>query len=387
MKKLISLLVVLASVPIGFCAEGAGDQPRSTFRTAAVTRGPIEASIRATGTLEPEEVVDVGAQVAGQILKFGQNIDYGTQVDEGTVLAQIDPSIYQAQVEQARASLKRAEAELHAASALLQQAERDLERAKRLAEKAIGPAELAACQAKYEVAKANVAVSQAAVLQSEAALKLAEINLSYCTIRSPIKGVIIDRRVNVGQTVVASLTAPSLFLIAKDLKRLQVWASVNEVHIGQIKKGQAARFTTQAFPKQVFRGEVTQIRLNATMTKNVVTYTVVIAVDNADGKLLPYLTADVQFLVARRQNALLVPSAALRWRPQLAQVAPEHRKAYERALLDARDHGEPERDFVWVEEKGFVRPIAVRTGLTDGTKTEIVDGDLEEGKEVVTGVR
>jgi HlyD family secretion protein len=396
MNKLIGLFTLLALAPLGFGGEGASAKPGGVFQLAGVQRGPIEATFRATGTIEPEEVVDVGAQVAGQIQKFGQaphdatkTVDFGTHVEEGTVLAQIDPSLYEADVEQARAGLKRAMAELQVASAEYQRAERDWARARQLGEKAISATDLMAYQSKYDIAKAKVEVAKAGVLQSEAVLRRSQINLGYCTIRSPIKGVIIDRRVNVGQTVLSSLSAPSLFLIAKDLKRLQVWASVHEADIGQINKCQAVRFTVDAFPKKVFRGEVAQIRLNAAMTKNIVRYTVAITTDNPDGKLLPYMTADVQFEVARRQNALLVPSAALRWRPQLGQVAPSHRLAFARA--QRRPKGEPadqdraESAVVWVEEKGFVRPVEVHTGLTDGTRTEIVDG-LEDGALVVIGV-
>src|SRR5262249_33498403 len=151
--------------------------------------------------------------------------------------------------------------------------------------------------------------------------------LSYCTIRSPTKGVVIDRRVNVGQAVTAALNAPSLFLIAKDLKKLEIWASVGEADVVQVRKGQPAQFRIDAFPKSQFRGHVSQIRLNATVAQNVVTYTVVVAVDNADGNLLPYLTADVRIETGRHEKVLLVPNAALRWRPQLAQVVPQERAA------------------------------------------------------------
>ena len=163
--------------------------------------------------------------------------------------------------------------------------------------------------------KAAIVQAQGTVSQAEATLKRALQNLSYCTIISPVKGVIIDRRVNIGQTVVASLNAPSLFLLAKDLKRLQVWVSVNEADIGHIKPGQAVTFTVDAFPGEVFSGEVGKVRLNATMTQNVVTYTVEIITDNSNGKLLPYLTANVTFIVGERKNVLLVPNAALRWTP------------------------------------------------------------------------
>src|SRR5204863_6291083 len=179
-----------------------------------------------------------------------------------------------------------------------------------------GDAAIAQAQAGLKDATAAAAKARGVVGDAEANLKKALINLGYCTIQSPVKGVIVDRRVNVGQTVVASLNAPSLFLIAKDLTRLQIWTSVNEADIGQIHPGQPVTFTVDAHPNQTFHGTVSQIRLNATMTQNVVTYTVVVDTDNANGKLLPYLTANVQFEVNSRPNVLEVPNAALRWRPR-----------------------------------------------------------------------
>ena len=179
--------------------------------------------------------------------------------------------------------------------------------------------------------KAAIVQAKGTVAQAEATLKRALQNLNYCTIKSPVKGVIIDRRVNIGQTVVSSLNAPSLFLLAKDLNRLQVWVSVNEADIGRIKPGQPVTFTVDAQPGDVFPGKVGKIRLNATMTQNVVTYTVEVDTDNSGGKLLPYLTANVTFIVGERKNVLLVPNAALRWTPQLEQVVAEFRGSPKKA--------------------------------------------------------
>ncbi len=347
MKRLLKygvpLLVVLAV--LAFSASALlkrGDKGSASFRTVPVKRGDLVATISATGTVEPEEVVDVGAQVAGRIVAFGKDVsgktvDYGSQVEDGTVLAQIDDALYaadvsqsKAQVEQAKASVMRAEADLGQMQAKLVQAERDLNRAKKLGPgDALSQADYDAAVSAYDVAKANVAVGKAAIVQAneavaqaQANLKRTQRNLDYCTIKSPVKGVIIDRRVNIGQTVVASLNAPSLFLIAKDLKRMQVWIAVNEADIGNIHPGQAVTFTVDAFPGQVFQGEVGKVRLNATMTQNVVTYTVEVITDNSDGKLLPYLTANAKFMVSTRANVLMVPNAALRWVPQAEQVVP-----------------------------------------------------------------
>ena len=300
-------------------------------------RGDLQATISATGTVEPEEVVDVGAQVAGRIVTFGKDkngeeVDYGSVVEAGMVLARIDDALYaadaasaKAQLAQAKAAVQKAQADLGQMQAKLLQTENDWARAQKLGPSdALSQTDFDAARAAYEVAKANLAVGKAAIVQAqgtvaqaEATLKRALQNLSYCTIVSPVKGVIIDRRVNIGQTVVASLNAPSLFLLAKDLKRIQVWVSVNEADIGRIKPGQPVTFTVDAYPGEVFSGEVGKVRLNATMTQNVVTYTVEIITDNSSGKLLPYLTANVTFIVGERKNVLLVPNAALRWTPQV----------------------------------------------------------------------
>jgi HlyD family secretion protein len=437
MLRRLALLVVIAAGLAGGAWSAwrwyASASQEPFFRTDRALRGNLVATITATGTIEPEEVIDVGAQVAGQILAFGpdpidpkRTIDYGSQVEQGTVLARIDDSLYSPEVDIARADLglcvadvRRAESELVQMRAKLYQSERDWERAKKLSPtNSISQTDYDTMQNTWETAKAAVPAGEAAVEKARRAvdkargvLVKAEKNLGYCTIKSPVKGVIVDRRVNVGQTVVSSLNAPSLFLIAKDLRRLQVWVSVNEADIGNIYPGQCANFTVDAYPADVFRGIVGQVRLNATMTQNVVTYTVVVNVDNEDGKLqayptggnpkgtrnprgesaggklLPYLTANVQFKVDERSDALLVPNAALRYRPRAELVAPEHRAAYEQGLRrKLAEDGTPEtpardrhlRATVWVADGDYVRPIKVRIGLSDGLMTEVVDAPKDE---------
>lgn len=207
----------------------------------------------------------------------------------------------------------------------------------------------------------------------------------------------MDRRVNIGQTVVASLNAPSLFLIAKDLKRMQVWASVNEADIGNIHPGQPVRFTVDAYPGRTFRGAVDKVRLNATMTQNVVTYTVEINTDNSDGKLLPYLTANVAFEVTKQEDVLLVPNAALRWLPMPQQVVPDARQEFASASRRKPVATQPAavgaapsaagrtQGQVWIQDGGFVRPVVVKVGLSDGSMTEVQGDHLSEGTEVVVG--
>src|SRR5262245_39852362 len=407
MKKLIILLVLAVLAGGGaFWYWRSTAKPATTFRTAAVERGDLLTTINATGTVEPEEVVDVGAQVAGQIKNFGRDprdssraIDYGSPVEEGTVLAQIDDALYLSQVNQAKANLQRAEADMQQFRAKVAQTERDWNRSRALLpSSATTQEENDAARAAYETARSSLGIGDAAVAQAKAALQQAETNLGYCTIKSPVKGVIVDRRVNRGQTVVSSLNSPSLFLIAKDLKRLQVWASVNEADVGHIHSGQAVTFTVDAFPGEVFQGVVApdQPRLNASMTQNVVTYTVVVSTDNSSGKLLPYLTANLQFEVSRRKNALLVPNPALRWQPAAQQVAEDARADYLTSLRRQNDlpaespSAQAEKDHadrgtVWVADNGFVRPIHVRIGLSDGVNTEVLDDALKEGDLVVTG--
>jgi HlyD family secretion protein len=409
---MMSGAALVALLLLGYLACSKPDP--AVFRTVPVKRGDLLASISATGTVEPEEVIDIGAQVGGRIVTFGKDkqgkaIDYGSVVEPKMVLARIDDALYAADVESAKAtlgvsqaSLQRSEADLGQLKAKLFQAERDWGRAKKLGPSdALSQADYDAAQSAYETAKANVAVGQAAIAQakktvdqSKAALQRAQQNLSYCTIISPVKGVIVDRRVNIGQTVVASLNAPSLFLIAKDLTRIQVWVSVNEADIGLIHPGQPATFTVDAFPGQVFEGTVGKVRLNATMTQNVVTYTVEVTTDNPDGKLLPYLTANVKFVVGESKNVLMVPNAALRWEPKPDQIIkeageqPRKAKKAELAVAEkpaAKEKGKQPRGVVWVPEGSLVRPVRVRLGLSDGAQTEVQNPDLKEDTPIVVG--
>ncbi len=439
---IVAACLIIAAAAVGAWFASNKNQPVA-FRTAAITRNQLLISIDASGTLQPEEVIDVGAQVAGQILEFGTDadgkvIDYGSTVEKGAVLARIDESLFRADIEQSQAQLQAAEAGVNYAIANLEQlkakyaqATRDWERAKRL-----GPSE-ALAQASYdnyrsafEMAKANVSVGEAAILQAKAQLAQAntnkwraERNLGYCTITAPVSGVIIDRRVNIGQTVVSSFNAPSLFLIARDLSKMQLWVAVNEADIASIYPEQPVTFTVDALPGQVFHGKVAKLRLNASMSQNVVTYTVEITTDNSHGKLLPYLTANVKFQIDRRDDVLLVPNAALRWTPTIKQVAPQFRYMAENG--GERSNGSPpippssypgpaagssssapepdvanpvgstsDVDSIWGD--GFVyiphgpqhvRPVPVKIGITDGLFTELEGEAIQDGLQVVTGIQ
>jgi HlyD family secretion protein len=398
----VVVLVGVAGAGTAWYIRERGDQPTS-FRTVSVERGDLMATISSTAVIEPEEVVDVGAQVAGMVKAFGRDprdknkaVDYGTPVDEGTVLAQIDDAVYSTQMHQAQASLENAQALLLQSKTKQELSKKNWDRMQNLKQKNVATqADYDTAFADFETSRPAVAASEAAVAQAKANLELAQINLAYTTIKSPVKGVIVDRRVNVGQTVVASLNAPSLFLIAKDLKRLQLWASVNEADIGQIHPDQPVRFTVDAYPHKRFQGVVSQIRLNANMTQNVVTYTVVVTTDNTSGQLLPYMTANVQFEIAHRENTLLVPTSALRWRPQPAQIVADAREAHSNSTQrDGSGSGQPskkggkakrEQPVLWIDDNGFARPIDVQTGLSDGTKMEITSGDVNESTQVIIG--
>jgi HlyD family secretion protein len=441
MKTVIALVIVFVVVGGGaviYTTQIAGDTP-SNFRTVQVKRADLQATINATGTVEPEDVVDVGVQVAGRILYFGpdprgdendplydpefkgKTLDYTSPVRKDALMAVIDDTSYKAQRDQAKANLTRAEADLGQAKAKLQQAENDLSRAERLRAandefvlksiqlptgklKLISDADYDLAVVNRDVARANVEVGKAVIEQNQAALQMAETNLGYTVIRSPVDGTIISRRVNKGQTVVASLNAPSIFLLAKDLKIMQVWAAVNEADIGQIKRGCPVHFSIDTFPGEMFRGHVVQIRLNAQMTQNVVMYTVIIATDNSNLRLMPYMTANVQFEIDQHDNVLQVPNAALRWKPKLEQVAADARDAAADILAPkeagrrggsgakspdgAKTGKKKERadtSRLWIKDDGFVRPVEVQIGISDGTSTEVSGPDLKEGMEAVIG--
>ena len=367
-------------------------EDKVSFKTANVVTKDIVKTIDATGTVEPEDLVDVAARVSGEIISFGKDkngreVDYGSEIREGDVIALIDDQIQQsnflsanAKLSAARASQAQAKANLVVAQANLRQAQRDWNRAKRLgASEALSQAaydsylsvwEIATAQ--IDVRKAEILQADANVIQAEAAMKEAKRNLEYCVIKAPVNGVVIDRKVNVGQTVVSSMSASSLFSIAKDLRRMQVWASVNEADIGGIRAGQPVTFTVDAFPGEKFTGTVEKIRLNATMSQNVVTYVVEVVTDNSSMRLLPYLSANLNFEVERKNKALSVPNAAIRFSPDSNFIA-------EGETISEED------DYVWVKSgEDKIRPIKVRVVLSDGAWTAIESPEIKDGMEIVT---
>ena len=407
MKKILRLLLIL--VILGVLAGGgcwgyrryAGGKTAIRYNTEPAIRADIASTISATGTVEPEELVNVGAQVTGKIVSFGtdadgKSVDYGSRVKAGAVLANIDDATHDAAVrsakaakQQAEASILSAQANIKQANAKLKLAESNWKRAQRLfPQQAMAESEYDDAQSEYFAAVAAVLVAEASLAQAnaqlataEASLDKAQRNLDYCVISSPVDGVIIDRRVSIGQTVVSSMSASSIFLIAKDLKKMQVWVSVNEADVGSVRPGMPVTFTVDAFPDRTFQGEVYKIRLNATMSQNVVTYVVEVSTDNSDGVLLPYLTANVKFIKDSRKQALTVPNAALRYLPDASQIRPEHQAA----LTEAAGLRSGRERIVWVRDGSWPRPEKITVGLNDGIVTEVVSGNLKEGMEIITG--
>ena len=315
MKKLLVVVVLLAAIAgSGGAYYAYRRQPKPPEITkAAITRGNVVDSVGATGTLEAVTTVQVGTQVSGTVLELGA--DFNSIVRKGQVIARLDPSLLQTQIEQARANLVRSEADVERLKVSLDDSRVKLKRAEDLSRRnLIPPSELETAQVALRMAEAQLRSSQAAVTQSRASLNQTEVNLEHTVITSPIDGIVIARNVDVGQTVAASLNAPTLFLLAADLAKMQVRANIDEADVGRMRPGQTVRFRVDAYPADDFEGQVSQVRLQPTVVQNVVTYTTVINVPNPDLRLKPGMTANVTIEIARTDNVLRVPNAALRFR-------------------------------------------------------------------------
>jgi HlyD family secretion protein len=397
MKKLLIVGIVLAAVAGGGAWYGLRNANGATsFRLAKVERGDLLVTVTATGTVQPVTQVQVGTQVTGTIQKLFA--DFNSRVKADQLVALIDPAPFQARVDQDQANLLRAQADVERVKANLVQAEKELTRSKELAKRElISAAELDAATAAYDSLTAQIKVAEATVAQSRSTLQISSVNLGYTKIKSPIDGLVISRNVDVGQTVAASLSAPTIFVIADSLKKIQVQASVAEADIGKIVSGQDVSFTVDAWRERPFQGKVSQIRLSPTTVQNVVTYTVLIDADNPDEKLLPGMTASVAFQVARHTAVLKVPNAALRFTPpseMLGDAAPADAKTGEKDREKPRGPGgggERSRGAgkVWIQDgAGGVKAVPIQTvpGATDGSFTLLKSGDLPEGQEVITGI-
>ena len=371
--------------------RAAGRDGAFKYETAAVDRGRVVARVTATGTLSALVTVQVGSQVSGTIASL--SADFNSRVRKGQVIALIDPRLFQAAVEQARANVVAAQGNLVKAQAQAADAQRQLGRNRELASrKLIAQADLDTSQANADAAAASVTAAEGTQAQARAALSQASLNLAYTRIVSPTDGVVISRNVDVGQTVAASLQAPTLFVIAEDLAKMQVDTSVAEADVGRLSAGMPATFTVDAYPGQVFQGTVRQVRNAAQTVQNVVTYDAVVDVQNADLKLKPGMTATVTFVYAEKEDAVRVPNAALRFRPPPGMVRPQgggRGRAQQDPGEEAGQKARPDRSgdgarVVWALQETGPAPVRIRTGISDGTSTEVVEGQLSPGDQVIT---
>lgn len=357
---MIALLVALA------CGGGT---PVS-YDTTTVDKGDIVAKVTASGTVSAHVTVQVGSQVSGRVQEIG--VDFNSRVAKDEVIARIDPRLIESDVEQARANLYAAKSRLESAQARAADAKRRADRAQGLSDrKLVAQADADTAAADLVVASADVAAARGSVEQATAALDEARLRLSYTEIVSPIDGVVISRNVDVGQTVAASFQAPVLFEIAEDLTHMQVEASVSEADVGKLVADLPARFTVDAWPDDPFLGVIRQVRFAPLVQQNVVTYEVIVDVENPDLKLRPGMTANVTFEIDRRDQAVRVPNSALRFKPSDAPEGPRGRAADGTRT-------------VWVLAEGVPSPVIIKAGLSDGAFTEVIGGTLPIGAEVIT---
>jgi HlyD family secretion protein len=370
---------------------------QTTYKFATVENGPLTAAVSAAGTLNPVATVQVGSQISGQIREI--LVDFNSPVKAGQMVALIDPDTYRYKLRQAEADLEATRSAVNVQRALAYQAQVNLAEAQRdfdrksllVAKNFISPADrdkarttLEAAQAQLQLADAQVKNSESVVRQREAQVAQAKVDLGRTEIRSPVDGIVVKRSIEPGQTVAASLQAPELFVIARNLSDMQVETSIDEADVGRVAIGQRANFTVDAFPQRRFEGEVRQVRKAATVVSNVVTYTVIVSASNDDLTLLPGMTANVRIVTAKKDKVLKVANAALRFKPEgekdAAKVSPGG------APGDGRGRRGKPPNQVWVlDEAGKPKTVPVETGITDGTSTEITAGDVREGMEVVIG--
>lgn len=372
-KIIITSILLIAALAAGIFFYVDRDGKKAVYKTEKVSRGEVKSVVTATGTVNAVTTVSVGTQVSGTIRTLFA--DFNSPVKKGQLLAQIDPATFRAQVDQARANLLSAQANLEKAGVAVVDARRTYERNKELfSQNFIARSDLNTAETALHAAQAQQKVSEAQVAQARASLRMAETNLQYTNIISPVNGTVISRSVDVGQTVAASFQTPTLFSIAQDLTQMQINASVDEADIGQIRAGQDVSFTVDAYPDTDFSGKVSEVRNAPTTVSNVVTYDVIIKVDNPELKLKPGMTANVSITIETRPDVLRVPNAALRFKP--AEVGEKGVSAKE--LQDIKGTK------VWVLENNQPKPVGVTLGLSDGNFSEIVKGDLRTGQEIVT---
>lgn len=394
---LLALAVLLAGAAYGGYRAFLAPAAAPAWKFANVERGPITASVSATGTLNPVVAVQVSSQISGQIREIF--VDFNSLVKSGQLIARLAPETYEHRVNQAAADLEAAratqavqQAEIYRAQVNLADAERDLERKQTLVGKNfISPAELdkaktvlEAARAQRRVVEAQAQNSAALVRQREAQLAQARVDLSRTEIRAPVDGIVIKRSVEPGQTVAASLQAPEMFVIAQNLTDMRVETAIDEADVGRLQVGQEATFTVDAFPGKRFKGSVTQVRKAAQVVSNVVSYTVVISASNPDLILLPGMTANVRIVTAQKDAVLKVANAALRFRPPAAEGEAKSAPAGRRPGMGGRSNAHAGKLWV-VGADGKPAAVEVKTGINDGSQTELVEGDIQEGRAVIVG--
>jgi len=375
------LIVALAAGSFYAYRQNAAQSPEQRYKLQATERGDITQTVSANGTLNPVVLVSVGTQVSGTVTRL--YVDFNDKVEKGQALLELDDSLLAAQARQTAANVRNVAAAL------------DLARANEARMRALFEQEYVSRQELEQAIQARRS-TEAQFAQAKAAAEKDQVNLAYTTIRSPVSGVVVDRVVDLGQTVAASLQTPTLIKIAQDLAEMRIDSSFAEADIGKIKEGQKVRFTVDAFPNRSFQGEVQQIRLNPTTQQNVVTYNVRVSLSNPEQILLPGMTAYVSIGVASRQNVLLVPNAALRFKPtdvtgnngDRAAAPPSGPKPASEGSGESKGKSR-KRDSasgtVYIVEKDELKPVSVQTGITDNRNTEVLGGDLKEGDKVVVG--
>lgn len=411
MKRWIPRIIALAIVAGGLAFVlvkkpwAAGDKP-VTFSTVTVTKGNIAAQVTANGTLSARTTVQVGAQVSGRVVEL--DADYNTPVKKGQVIAKLDESLLRAQIQQSQASYDLALANEKKAEVALMDAERQLKRQQSLKEQAlIAGATVETYEVTRDTAKAALAASKAQVSQARANLTQAKTNLGYATIYSPIDGVVLTRSYDLGQTVQSSFSAPTLFTIAADLSVMQIDTAVSESDVGALKEGIKATFTVDAFPGKTFEGTVRQVRNSPTTTQGVVTYDAVIDVNNEDRSLRPGMTANVTFVLDQVTNVVKIPNSALRFKPTRDQMMALRQQFGGSGHRRGSGSGAPrmprpdaasgasggagmkfgDKKPVWKLVDGKPRMALVKPGLTDGSTTQMIDGDLQPGDQLITEIQ
>jgi HlyD family secretion protein len=371
MKKIVIICVSVVVLAAVMFAVFRNKENGAKFRTEKVTRGTIQAAVTATGSVNAVVNVLVGTQVSGTIKTL--YADFNSPVKKGQLIAQIDPETFEAQVAQARANLMSAKANLDKAEATRVDTKRTMERNKELfARNLVARSDLDTAETNYETAIAQVSVAKAQVAQAQAALKMSEISLAYTRIVSPVNGTVVSRNVDVGQTVAASFQTPTLFTIAQDLTKMQIDSNIAEADIGKINVGQSVEFSVDAYPDITFKGRVSEVRNAPITVQNVVTYDVVVKVDNSDLKLKPGMTANLSVIIATRENVLRIPNAVLRFKPSEGRKGGPEKP-------EKRDKGVS----VWIAENNKPKRLKVNTGISDGNFTEVLSGDIREGQELI----